>query len=360
MSVERYEEGIGFSASLLQLKWDLLDQRIAGLLQPGEDINVFINFESIMENITVQRPMTSTLAYYKQDVTLEMESAILNLVAHYRAYFRKLRCKPKIYIYYTDLKNTEPQQMTTYAKYYREFYKNQFLQNPQFRAMGELLVETVIPEIKLILSYVQGCYFLSSSTFDGSIIPLIIGNIEGGVKNVILSSDSFDTLYLFHEMYRMFYIRRRYKYSNIACDMDEVLQYIFKNESVFDITLFRQPMYYRLLLAVIGSKTRNINGGYGFGVGKLLSLLKAGIDTGNILKTYSSIDSIIDLFPSKQRTDIKEAFQCMNLDTQYSLLSDADIGGIKDQLIDKYDPSVSELNDKRFLQYPINLQALLN
>lgn len=358
MAVEKYEPGIGIAAGLLMLKWDFLDREFGESLQPGQDVNVFINFESIMENITHQRPLTSTLVYYKQDITLELESAVLNMIAHYRAYFRHRRCNPRIFLYYTDLKNTEPQQMSVYSKYYREFYKNQFLQNPKYRAIGELLVDVIIPEIKLILSYVQGCYFITSDTFDSSIIPMIISNIKGG-QNCVITSDLFDSLYLYNK-YKVFYIQRKYKTSNISTDIDGILQSsIFKSENVFDVSIFHQEMYYQLLLAIIGSNKRNIGDGSGINANKLLTLLKGRIDSGNILKDYISIESIIHIFPTKQQEEVKSAFQCMSLETHYSLLGDSDIENINCQIVDKFDQSISTLNDNRFREYQINLQSLL-
>ena len=92
-----------------------------------------------------------------------------------------------------------------------------------------------------------------------------------------------------------------------------------------------------------------------------MKLLKEGIDKGVILRDFASIDSVIDLFPEQYRLDIKTAFQCTSIDTQYSLLSDTDIENIKSQIIDKIDiESIEALNNKRFLEFPINLQGLLN
>jgi len=56
----------------------------------------------------------------------------------------------------------------------------------------------------------------------------------------------------------------------------------------------------------------------------------------------------------------KQAFQCTSLMTQYELLSNTDIDEIKMQIIDKVDTeSLEALNNKRFLEFPINLQGLI-
>jgi len=91
-----------------------------------------------------------------------------------------------------------------------------------------------------------------------------------------------------------------------------------------------------------------------------MNQLKQGLDKDIVLRDFSAIDSVIQLFPKDYRDDIKQAFQCTSIETQFDLLSDTDIDSIKSQIIDKIDiESVEALNNKRFFEYPINLQMLL-
>lgn len=360
--MENYISGIGISAGSLMMKWVDIDKHIhnnAINIQPGDNVNVFINLECVLKNLTMQKGLMELINFHKQKIVIELESAILNLMANYRAYFRKERCNVKVYFYFTDLSG-EDQQMRIYNKYYRSFYHNRYMENPQFKQMGELLNNIIIPEIKLILLYVQGCYFISSSTFDGSVIPYIISTFSDS-KNIIVSGDVFDTLYLFNPNFATLYIKRRFKYFNVCSDIDSTVQSIVKDQSPFDLTIFNSEMYYRLLLSIKGSKIRNIRSAKGFGYGKFITLLKNGIQQDIVLRDFESIDSIIQLFPEQYRNDIKAAFSCTSIDTQYQLLSDTDIDNIKSQIIDKVDiESLEALNNKRFLEFPINLQSLLN
>lgn len=359
--MENYVPGIGVVAGSLMLKWDLLNTHVHDKsinIQPGDDINVFINFESILRNLGMQKGLVSSVGFHKQKIVIELESAMLNLMATYRMYFKKEKCNPKLYFYYTDLGENQ-QQMSVYNKYYRSYYHNRYMQNPQFRAMGEVMHNIIIPEMELILSYVPGCYFLKSKTFDGSIIPQVVSTFSNS-KNVIITSDVFDTLYLFDTNFLPIYIKRKYQQFNVMSDIETVVQSIVKDESPFDLTLFNSEMYYRLLLSIKGSKIRNIRSAKGFGYGKFMNLLKQGVDKDIILKDFESIDSIIGLFPQTYRDDIKQAFQCTSIDTQFSLLSDTDINEIKSQIIDKIDmESLESLNNKRFYEMPINLPMLL-
>lgn len=353
---------VGICAGSYMLKWNMLDDHIHNStigIKPMDEVNVFINLECVLKNLSIQKGLQTYLAFNKKKFVIEMESSILNLMANYRMYFEKEKCFPKLYFYMTSL-SEEDQQMKIYNKFYRSFYHNRYMVNPQFKLAGETLRDIILPELKLILSYIPGCYYLEANTFDGSIIPYIISTLSNR-KNVIITGDIFDTLYLFNTNFLPIYIKRRFQHFNVYSDIDGVIQSIVKDESPFDLTIFNSEMYYRLLLSIKGSKIRNIKSAKGFGYGKFMTILKEGIKNDIVLKDFESIDSIIQLFPENYREDIKNAFQCTSIETQFSLLSQVDIDYITNQIVDKIDiESVEALNNKRFLDYPINLQGLLN
>jgi hypothetical protein len=359
--MERYIPGIGYAAGGLMLKWDLLNDRIHHNelhLNVGDKVNVFINFENILYNLTIQKHLMSLVNFHKQKMVIELEAAILNLVSHYKMYFRKEKCIPKIYLYNTSLKSKH-QQMSSYNKFYRDYYHNRYMENPDFRQMGEIIDDIIIPEIELILSYVPDCYFIQSDTFDGSLIPYVISTFSDS-KNVIITSDIFDTLYFFNPNFITIYVKRRYSNMAVITEIDQAIRSIIKDESPFDLNIFNSELYYRLLLSLKGSKIRNIQSAKGFGYGKFLRILKDGIEKDIVLRDFESIDSILQLFPDKYKESIKSAFQCTSIETQSILLNDIDYEDIKSQIIDKTDvSSLESLNNKRFLEFPINLQGLL-
>lgn len=361
--MEQYQEGkIGVCAGSYMLKWNLLDQHVHNhsiRLNPGDHINIFINLECVLRNLFMQKGLTDLVSSFKQKVVIELESAILNLMASYRSYFIKEKCIPKMYFYFTDLSGSQ-QEMSVYNKFYRNYYQNKYMQDPHFSKMGECMQSIILPEVKLITAYIPDCYFITSKTFDASVIPQVISEITGD-KNVIITGDLFDTLYMLDPNFMVIYIKRRYSHFSVTSSIEETIQTIVKNESMFDLGIFHSEMYYRLLLSIHGSKIRNIKSAKGFGYGKFMRILKDGVNKGIILKDFGSIDSIIEMFPIQYRDDIKTAFQCTSIDMQRSLLNDTDIDEIKNQIVDKEDrKSLETLNNRRFLESPINLQALLN
>lgn len=359
--MDKYIQGVSVTAGSYMLKWDMMDLYVRQnpiRFQPGDNINVFINFESIMDNLFNYKNLNYNINYHKQDLVIELESAILNLVANYKSYFNKEKCKAKIYLYYTDLES-DNQYMRVYNKYYRTYYQNKYTQNPKFRNMGDTLKNIIIPEIILILSYIPDAYFIKSTNFDSSIIPYIISENNDN-KNIIISGDIFDTLYLFNPNFMTMFIKRKYQQLTVCVNVDEVIQYIIRNESPFDTNIFKSEMYYKLLLSINGSPIRNIKTNKNINYGLLIKSLKEGIDKGIVLKDFESISSIIDIFPDKHKDDLVSSYKCMSIINQYDMISDIDKDNICNQIIDKIDmASLEELNNRRFINYPINLQSLL-
>ncbi len=363
MMIESYKGGIGICAGMLMIKWDEIKQMLSQhpiQINPGDNVNVYINFETILNNLSQRKNLIQDVYNYKQNICLELEASILNLVAHYRAYFKiKHKAEPKIYLYYTDLKDESTQQMSVYNKYYRSYYHNRYMQNPKFKEMGELMTGIIIPEIILILSYIKDCYFIKSNSFDGSLIPKIISD-HSEAKNVIISGDIFDTLYMYDNNMIMLYVNRKYQYFKMAISPEEVVRSIIKTESPFDITIFNSKMYFQLLLSIKGSKVRNIKSAKWFGYNKLTKVLNEGMKNGTILPQFSSIDSILEIFPEQYREDIKTGYLCTSIENQMALIGNADVSNIMSQIVDKIDTrSVEALNNKRFFDFPINLPYLL-
>ena len=356
--MEIYQAGVGVTVGAQMLKWDLLDQEIHRnplKLPPNTHVNVFINLESVFRNLSMYKNLQELIALHKQKVLLELESSILNLVASYRSYFKKEKCLPSVYLYYTKI-DFEKQQMEVYNKHYRNYYQNRFLQNSQNRSIGNLLNDSILPELKIILNYTPGCYLIESNTFDSSLIPKILSSD----KNVLISSDIFDTLYLDDPRFIVIYIKRRYSNFSVISEREEVVRSVVKDSNPFDLTIFNSELYYKLLLSIKGSKIRNIKSAKWFGYTKFLSILKSGLEKGIVLENFTCIDSVLELFPTKYQADIKSALQCTDLDTQYGLLSETDIQEIRSQVIDKSDAqSLLSLNNQRFLDFPISISGLI-
>lgn len=361
--MERYIPGIGYAAGALMIKWDELNLRLhtgsSNDIKPGENVNVFISLESILLNMRMMKDLRLKAQRFKQQVVIELESSMLNLMASYKGYFRKDNCNVKLYFYSTSL-NESPQQMSACYKYYRSTYYNRYLQNPRYRDIGELMKDLIIPEVKLILQYVENCYLIESTTFDGSIIPMIISK-QSTDRNVIITSDPFDTLYWFDPNFITFYVRRKYRDCDVFTSPAEMVNAFKERYNIDDEyrSIFNAEMYYRLILLQHGDDTRNILSGKESGINFIGNVIYA-YTHGRIISDPRSIAAVLKAFTKLQQEEIKQSLQCLDLETHYNLLTDTDIDFIKTQLVDRVDPkSVEALNNVRFLEFPINLQFLI-
>lgn len=353
--MDKYKCNVGFAAGSMMIKWNILNTYLTDI-KPNESLNVFINFESIIKNICNIRNFNISFNYFKQQFILDLESSILNLVANYKSYFIKQGAIPFIYLYYTDLESNE-QLMRIINKYYRNYYFNKYRQNPQYKNIYEIM-KIVIPEIELLLSYVPNCYFIKAINFDGSLIPLIISN-SNDYKNIIISEDVFDTLYMF-ERFKVIYIRRKYPHTYILTDPIDVINTIVKNADPLSLSIFSTELYYKVFMAIKGSKIRNIQSSKSFGYTKFIDIINDALKVGNILEEYKSIESILNIFPNQYRENIKRSFISCDLEKQLSLIGVQDRELVLSQIVEKYDnESIEALNNQRFLEFPVNISGLL-
>lgn len=360
--IENYTPGkFSISAGSLMLKYAMIDLCLSSISRPfnvGDSINVYINLESVINNLFTFRDWNSAIEYHKEKVALEVESSILNLVGHYKSFFDGKGLKTKVFLYMTELERNK-QEMEVYNKFYREYYYNKYTVDPKFSRMGELLNTVIVPEVKLILTYIPDCYLITSKSFDSSCIPKVISDATG-TRGVIVTADIFDSLYMFNTMMTVLLIRRHYHNLNVANNIEEALKIIFKKETELNMVIFANELYYRLLLSVHGSKVRNIKAAKWFGYTKLLSIINSNLEKGLVLTKASSLSSVIDIFPERYQKDIRSAFECTSIDHQVEMMTEADKQMVMEQIMDKTDlASVEALNNQRFLEFPINLQNLL-
>ena len=354
----KYHTGIGTTAGSMMIKWVELDRHIAPILSDqSNSVNVFINFESILDNLSHRRNILQTIVNFKQQFVLEMESAILNVAANYRMYFKKHQKDCKIFFYYTDL-TSDKQIMRTYKKYYRKFYFNKYNNNPQYRDILQIVKRNIIKEVELICQYIDHVYFVRAKGFDASIVPKILE----WDNNVIITTDRFDTLYHFDGNFTPIYICRDKGIRTIISDLDSMILHLLKNDEPNRsiINIFHSKLYYQLLLISIGDNYRNIDTIRELKMDQMILLLQESMKNGSILMEYTSLTPIMDIFPKKHVEMISENYRCMSLDTHEEMLTDGDREYIQTQLIDKIDvASLSALNNRRFLEFPLNLQGLM-
>lgn len=359
-----YNPNTPFSISFtaMKLRYHDYDNSIESLnfITPTDKVNVFINFESVLNNLSMLRDIDTKLLLERKFPTI-FESEMINLCAHYKRFFRGNNLDTNVFLYYTDL--TSPDFINfKYNDEYRSYYINKFLQNPKFQLLGNKLVDIIIPRVQTIMEFIPNVYFIQGSGLEGSLIPSIIAKEYPDRKNFIITSDKYETQYLLDkERFCVHYIKRAGAASGIFSTFEKYLTDLFKesHEEKSDSLLFSNPSFYSILLSSLGDKIRSIDPLKGIGVKTMMKFLSSGINNGLITKDIKSLDMILQILPDEYREQADKNFNCINLERQFGELSQKEIFNITNQIKDRSDyNSLLRLNQEDYRDYPLMLDAL--
>lgn len=353
--MERYIPGVGRSAIQLMIKWSVLRQLLADL-KDEKEINLFINFESILRNLCKIKNLGLLVNFYLQKVVIELESSVLNLVAHYRGFFKKHGIKCNIYFYYTDLSCENSQLMKNEIKFYRNYYYNKYKQNPEFKNIFRLL-QIIVPDLKLITQFIDGVYFITTKEIDSSLVPKLLSS---DIQSIVLTEDIFDTIYLFDNI-KVLYIKRDFNknsqsvvFSSPAEIADKILNY----DNPFELIVFNSELYFKLLLTFNGSQVRNLQSlsSDGCSIINFAENLRNKIKEGVLLENFKSLSSVLSFLPKKVQSELSQSFKGFDLNVHLSQVNELIKEELKEQIVDHFDfDSIMSLNNQRFLEFPVNL-----
>lgn len=359
---DEYSDSFSVCFNMMKMKYSSYDKDIdeARFLNPGDKVNVFISFETVMKYLSQIKDIDKKLILDREhDVILV--SGALNLAAHYKRLFRQNGLQTRVFLYYTDLLS-DAYQLYDKNDEYRTYYNQKFLYNPHFSLLGESLTKIVIPEIKLISEFIPGVYFISAHNFEGSLIPMIIAEKEPEWKNLIISGDAYDTQYqCFPDKYLMHYIKRGPGNVDISFDIKKSARLLFfdKEDRAGIDVMTSNPSFYCLLLAAKGSKIRTIDTIKGCGAKTIARHIATAITDGSINPDTTSIDLITNTFPEIIWESITDNAYCTNLQYQYKRLTVEDIFSVEKQMVDRFDNnSLLSLNGDRYYHHQLMLNEL--
>ena len=350
------------SFTAMKLRYHDYDNSIESLnfLNPTDKVNVFINFESVLNNLSMMRDIDTKLLLERKFPTI-FESEMINLCAHYKKFFRGNGLDTKVFLYYTDLSSPDFINYK-YNDEYRSYYINKYLQNPKFQLLGNKLLDVIIPRVQKISEFIPNVYFINAPRIDGSLVPFIISKEYPDSKNFIISTDKYDTQYLlYRDKFCVHYIKRSSSGSGVFCNFEKYISDLFKEnyEENNESSLFLNPSFYSLLLSSLGDKPRSLEPLKGIGVKTVMKYLSSGINDGLFTKQSGSIDMILKTFPEDQEERANENFHCFNIEKQYSDLTQKEIFQITNQIVDRSDfTSLIQLNNEDYRDYPLMLPEL--
>ena len=345
----------------MKIKYQDYDKSIdtSSFLNPTDKVNVFINFESVLKNLSFLKDIENKLLL-ERNFPFILESEAINLCAHYKRFFRDNGLKTRVFLYYTDLTSFDYLNFK-YNDEFRSYYENKFLRNPKYQLLGNRIVDVIVPRIKKIVEFIPDVYFISAKNIDASIIPKIIYEMDPSYKNFIISSDKCETQYQLMKNFMMHYIRRGMTTSSVSYKVNDTIAQIIKENLTGDSNceLYYNPSLFSTLWATIGSKSRSIEPLKGIGAKTLSKKIESGIKDGIITKDSSSIKLISKIFEDELTEQMISNFKCLDINSQYSDLTSDIIYGVESQIIDRSDfNSLLKLNEEDYKEYPLMLEEL--
>lgn len=345
--------------NILKIRYPEYDSSIdsSEFLQPDDKINVFISFESLLNNICCIKDVDKKMILERDFQTI-MTANILNIAAHYKKFFRQNKLETRIFIYGTDL-SSDSFVNYKYNDEYRSYYLMKYMNNPRYSYLGEQLVSKILPDTQKISEFLPQVYFINGTNIEGSLIPYIISEMDKSYKNLIITSDIYDTQYQLMDNFLCHYIRKSVNGSAISRSIEKTLNLLFNDKVDEDYSIFNSAQYYMLLLSCVGDKKRSIEPIKGLGVKTIMKLIKRGLSEKIITEKTDNIELLKDIVSEDTRDELLNNFNCINLKEQYKLLSKENIFNIEKQMIDRFDnSSLLQLNSTRFYIHQLMLEQL--
>lgn len=332
-----------------KFKYEVIDELISkeGHINNSKKVSLYINLEPIFRKL-IKINIEEYLRINNQERAFELISNILNLASHYRRYFKKANVNSKIYFYLTYPFQISFMKNKIFIPEYRKNYKNKFYMNSENYVFIETL-NTIIPLVKTILSYIDGVYLITSNTIEVSTIPFILMKNESEERNhIILSSDKYEYQYVNYNM-NIF----RYGKEKRILTKYNIMEYFTETKDL-------SPVFLSTILSFTGDPYRNISKIKGVGTKKISNLLLKGIELGKIPPETNNIHLLLNFTNDKyENKNILSNYYCTDVSYQYSLLGDGDKESILIQLIDKYDnTALRQINERYFINTPIQLKEL--
>lgn len=363
MSQYGYTNPFSICFTMMKLRYSEYDASIeeTNFVQPTDKVNVFINFESVLNNLSMVKDLDNKLLL-ERNFPFILESEMLNLCAHYKRFFRDNNLPTRVFLYSTDLCSDEFVNFK-YNDEYRSYYINKYLHNPRFQLLGNTLKETCMPRVKKIAEFIPNVYVIDSKNIEGSLIPLIIANSDDSYKNFIITTDKYDTQYMLSsDKFCCHYIKKNNTGSKVFQTFEKYINDLFRENFETlpeDSSLFNNASFYSALIASLGNKPRSIDPVKGVGCKTIMKYLTTAIGAGKINRSTNSINMIMEAFPEDQHERIFNNFNCINLEKQLTDLTTHDIFSITSQVTDRYDlNSLMQLNREDYKEYPLMLPEL--
>ena len=262
MIVETSGSNIDISFNMFKVKYLTLNNLFRKFNNLNiSSVNLFINLESVigpMYRESYEETLSTCTKNEFDDNNKCFISNVINLAAHYRAYFTKCRLPSNIIFYITDT-FADPRLLVNRINNpkYRKYFFDKYVYDDKFMRINEIM-NNGVSYAKTISDYIDRVFILTSSTVEASVIPYLVKD-EKVLKsdiNFFLTKDKYDLQYVNYNGIIIW----PDKDESIILTKKNVMKFLrFKND-MDDANLRYEinPKLLSFMMAVLGNKKRNI------------------------------------------------------------------------------------------------------
>lgn len=334
--------------NMYKIKYVILDELLKNIeFKKAEEINIFINLESVLKKIKYTTEDKENI-FYGPKRNLNLISCIFNLVSHYRRYFDKRGLCSKVFIYGPEGKDVQYLN----REYIKDYRRNVFIkETTDTVSIGNMYMK-IIPMLKDIIAYVKDVYFITSGIIEPSLVPKIINSVlPNKNKNILITSDVYEYQYTKED----FYILKPKMDNSILIDKTKVMD-VLKNRVKCKSSLEPDVNFISFILSIIGDSYRSITKINKVGISTIFKLIDTGIKNNIINNNVENINILLEIVEEYNQNQIMLNYLCTSITEQEKRISAAEEIYIKNQLINKHDAGyLRDVNDKYFMEYPLNI-----
>ena len=293
-------------------------------------------------------------------------SAMINVAAHYREYFKRHQIRTNIVFYYNEITDD-------FTKYnnsglnpdYRMHWFNSLHRMDRW-AINNMVMDS-IPIMKIICDYLEDVYMVSVTHLESSMVPFMI-HMQGELPtnmNVIVTNDPYDFNYCNYN----FMIITKYAMQPMVLTKRNLIPFAsFRLGNEYEPPAKIHPRLFPFILACCGDKKRSIPKvaklGYRTIYKNLMKLYDAGYifdedpDTMNIQNLLHVLnnESFHILTKEGVASAIMGNYKVMDYETQYKQISKTQFKKTFHQLTNKTDiNALVDLNERYFGDFPLKL-----
>lgn len=342
-----------------KVKYVIMEQLVKRLPTNTEEINVFINVDSLLRGFYNPKIYEAANSLSDEDKHL-LSSELINIVAHYRHFFwSRYRIPSNFFLYYSDKEASYPTKLN--PDYKHDFYSKRLYFKPEFNALNKMIYKNL--ELATILSeYLPNIYIINTGTLEPSVLPYHIINKNQKVQNLlnlVITNELSD--YQLTNLNNTFILDLKSDDSKIIT-REEIIPSLLKRTKMSNTEL--DSNFFNAILAISGNKKQNILGIPGYGPAKTVKLIEKLIKDGSISNNEESGKLNITADKYFNDSDLEEIiiknYNAISLANLYKNISPKETYAIKSAIKNKSDNmSLMEINNQYYTRYPLMLIELM-